>query len=221
MSQDVTDTSMATEPVMAPPPFPAPPPIAPERRLTPGQWGMIAFLCSEVAVFTTLIVVYIVFYGQDSKPGGMGGPTPADVLAVPLAIGTTLCLIASSITIHRAERALHTGGSFLGLWSATIALGVVFLLGTAHEWDDLINRHHLTISRNQFGTTYYTLVGLHALHVTVSVIVMAVVLALAWGRALPVGRRPESVQLVSWYWHFVDGVWIIVFTLVYLMPHLA
>src|SRR5262249_10814793 len=167
----------------------------------------------------TLIVTYLVFIGRDSQPGGMGGPTPIATLTLPIVIGTTLCLLSSSMTVHLAERALRNGGgaTFIQLWLATIALGIVFLLGTAHEWYELINRHHLTISRNLFGTTYYTLVGFHALHVTVGVLVMLIVLALSLRRHITQNSH-AGVQLVSWYWHFVDAVWIVVFTVVYLLP---
>ncbi|MFO0808217.1 MAG: heme-copper oxidase subunit III [Gemmataceae bacterium] len=190
--------------------------------LTPGQWGMVAFLLSEVALFSTLIVAYLIFAGRDSLPGGLGGPTPLGVLSLRLVIGTTLCLLASSATVHLAERALRRGsdGVFLGLWLLTIALGIVFLLGTAYEWRDLIFTHRLTISRNLFGTTFYTLVGLHALHVTAGVVVMLIVLVMALRRHLTEKNR-DGVELVSWYWHYVDVVWVVVFTVVYALPHLS
>src|SRR5262249_17516592 len=88
--------------------FPAPPPIVPERRLSPGQWGMIAFLCSEVAFFSPLIVAYLAFFGRDQQPGGLGGPSPDEALSLGLALGTTACLLASSVTVHLADRALKT-----------------------------------------------------------------------------------------------------------------
>jgi cytochrome c oxidase subunit 3/cytochrome o ubiquinol oxidase subunit 3 len=202
--------------------FPAPPPIAPEKRLTPAQWGVLSFLCSEVAFFSTLIVAYVVFYGHDSQPGGLGGPTPADALSLQLAIGTTACLLLSSATIHLAERSLRNNRTtlFLQLLSATILLGIAFLSGTAYEWSGLIGQHHLTISRNLFGTTFYTLVGFHALHVTIGVIVMVIVLGIGVRGELS-QKTHAGAQLVSWYWHFVDGVWIVVFSVVYLAPHLG
>ncbi len=128
---------------------------------------MIAFLLSEVAFFGTLIVTYLIFLGKDAP----GGPTPA-VLSLPLVICTTICLLSSSGTIHVAERSLHAGSrrGFFLWWAVTISLGVLFLLGTAYEWYGLIIRDGLTISRNLFGTTYYTLVGFHAIHVTVGVV---------------------------------------------------
>lgn len=198
-----------------------PPRSMPSRtRLTAGQWGIIAFLCSEVAFFSTLIVAYFVFYGRDSQPGGLGGPKPSDVLTLSLVIVTTICLLSSSLTVHLADRASRHGGrsAFLLFWIGTIALGTLFLLGTAYEWNELINRHQLTISRNLFGSTYYTLVGFHAIHVTVGVIVMLIVLGIAL-RDRRLQKKLDAVPLVSWYWHFVDAVWIVVFSVVYLMPH--
>jgi cytochrome c oxidase subunit III len=186
-----------------------PPPIVREHGLTPTQWGMVSFLVSEAALFCTLIVVYLTFLGADRS-----GPTPA-VLSLPLVIATTICLLSSSVTAHLAEKSLRSGSrsAFLRWWSATILLGIVFLAGTAYEWTTLIVREGLTISRNLFGTTYYTLVGFHALHVSVGVIVMLIML----GLALRHQARGAGVELVSWYWHFVDGVWVVVFTVVYLV----
>jgi cytochrome c oxidase subunit III len=182
------------------------------ESLTPQQWGMLSFLLSEVAFFCTLIVAYVAFLGQDQF-----GPTPA-VLSLPLVIGTTICLLSSSGTIHIAEKRLRAGSpvGFLLWWTATIALGAVFLAGTAYEWHGLISEHHLTIGRNLFGTTYYTLVGFHALHVTVGLLAMLISLALAVRGAIS-ARNHTGVELVSWYWHFVDVVWVVVFTVVYLV----
>jgi cytochrome c oxidase subunit 3/cytochrome o ubiquinol oxidase subunit 3 len=185
----------------------------PERTLSPGQWGMLSFLVSEVAIFSTLIVSYLFYLGKD-----VVGPTPAEALKLPLVLFTTACLLASSVTIHLAERALARGdqGGFIRWWAATIALGVLFLLGTAYEWYGLIHDHGLTISRNLFGTTYYTLVGLHALHVTGGVTIMLTVLGLAVARQVTSANR-SGVELIGWYWHFVDGVWVVVFMVVYVL----
>ena len=184
-----------------------------DTPLTAAQWGMLCFLLSEVALFSTLIVTYLFYLGRD-----VVGPTPAEALKLPLVLFTTACLLASSGTVHVAEGALGRGnrGGFLLWWLATIVLGAAFLGGTAFEWHDLIYRHGLTISRNLFGTTYYTLVGLHALHVTAGVTIMLIVFALTLGRRVT-GGNPSAVGLVSWYWHFVDGVWVVVFTVVYLV----
>jgi cytochrome c oxidase subunit 3 len=194
-----------------------PPAIVPHRGPSAPQWGMIAFLVSEATFFSTLVMVYLVFIGADQLPGGRGGPTPAGVLSLQLVIGTTICLLSSSATIHLAERSLLRGGQamFRLWWMLTIVLGIVFLAGTAYEWRDLIAQG-LTMQRNLFGTTYYTLVGFHGAHVTAGVIIILIVLGLALRRQVTTAN-PHGVELVSWYWHFVDGVWLVVFTVVYLV----
>src|SRR5437870_265445 len=143
----MSEISLSTAPFATGRELPLPPPVVPERGLSPAQWGMVSFLVSEVAFFSTLIVVYLTFLGQDQA-----GPTPA-VLSLPLVIGTTICLLSSSVTVHLAEKSLRSGAgsAFLRWWSATILLGIVFLMGTAYEWNNLIVNHNLTISRNLFG----------------------------------------------------------------------
>jgi cytochrome c oxidase subunit III len=192
--------------------YPVPPPIVPEQTLSPGQWGIVSFLVSEVALFGTLIVTYLFYLGKD-----LVGPTP-EVLSLSLVLCTTTCLLLSSGTVHVAEKALHRGnqGGFLLWWFATIVLGVLFLAGTAYEWYGLIVDKGLTISRNLFGTTFYTLVGLHAIHVTGGVTIMLIVFVLALRRQVTTANR-AGVGLVAWYWHFVDVVWVVVFTVVYLV----
>jgi cytochrome c oxidase subunit 3/cytochrome o ubiquinol oxidase subunit 3 len=193
--------------------FPVPPAVKPEQFLSAPEWGMAAFLLSDVALFGTLIAAYVSFLGKDQV-----GPTPAEALSLPLVLGTTACLLSSSGTIHLAERALRRGSpaGFSRWWAATIVLGLLFLAGTAYEWYGLIVHHHLTISRNLFGTTYYTLVGFHATHVSIGVILMVVVFDLASRRQVTAANG-LTVELTAWYWHFVDGVWVVVFTVVYLI----
>jgi cytochrome c oxidase subunit 3/cytochrome o ubiquinol oxidase subunit 3 len=172
---------------------------------------MISFLVSEVAFFSTLVVAYVAFMGED-----VVGPTPAEALKLPLVVGMTVCLVASSAVVHAAEGMLARGrqGAFCALWALTIGLGIAFLIGTGVEWRTLIEDEHLTISRNLFGTTFYTLVGFHGLHVTGGVIAMLVVLPLAIARRVT-HDDPRGVKLIAWYWHFVDVVWIVVFLAVY------
>jgi cytochrome c oxidase subunit 3/cytochrome o ubiquinol oxidase subunit 3 len=186
--------------------------VGAEVRIDPRKVGMLAFLTSEAAFFSTLVVGYIVYLGKS-----IVGPTPREVLSLPLVVATTVCLLTSSYTVHRAERALRTGtDGFARWWAATAALGAAFLAGTAYEWYELIATHGLTLGTNLFGTTYFTLVGFHAAHVTVGVIVLLSVLGLWRGGHLP-GREPVAVTLTAWYWHFVDGVWVVVFTVVYVV----
>jgi len=182
--------------------------------LSPVKVGMLTFLASEVAFFGTLIMAYVYFLRQTTH----GEPNPSQVFKLPLVLAASACLFSSSATIFLAERALARNAlrRFLGWWGLTIGLGAAFLVGTALEWNELIGTWGLTVSRNLFGTTYFTLVGFHALHVTIGVIMMSVVLGLARRRHIT-ARNRDSVEAVSWYWHFVDGVWVVVFTLVYVV----
>jgi cytochrome c oxidase subunit III len=129
-----------------------------------------------------------------------------------------LCLLSSSLTIHLSVRALRNAnvGTFGLWWFVTIALGVTFLVGTGREWQRLIFEKGLTISTNLFGTTYYSLVGLHAFHVTVGLILLAIGMAFALlGKVKQ--EHSERAEIFSLYWHFVDTVWVIVFTVVYVI----
>jgi cytochrome c oxidase subunit III len=182
--------------------------------LSPVKVGMLTFLVSEVAFFGTLIMAYITFLRETTH----GQPSPGQVFQLPMVLAASACLLSSSATIYAAEKALRRNSqqAFLGWWGLTIVLGVLFLLGTMLEWSDLIGKWGLTMSRNLFGTTYFTLVGFHALHVTIGVIVMTIVFHLARRRHIT-QRNPTAAEVVSWYWHFVDGVWVIVFSLVYVI----
>jgi cytochrome c oxidase subunit III len=182
--------------------------------LSPVKVGMLAFLLSEVAFFGTLIMAYVCFLRETTH----GQPNPGQVFRWPVVLAASACLFSSSGTIHLAEKALRGSAlrAFLGWWGLTIVLGVLFLLATVFEWSNLIGTWGLTISRNLFGTTYFTLVGFHALHVTIGLIVMTIVFHLARRRHIT-ERNKTAVEVVSWYWHFVDGVWAVVFTLVYVI----
>ena len=176
-----------------------------------GQVGMASLIFAESAIFTIFVVAYLFYVGKS-----LAGPTPRDVLETP--IFYTICLLSSSLTIHFAGKVLERGrrGAFLMLWLLTIALGALFLYGTAQEWHRLIYEHGLTISTNLFGTTYYSLVGLHAFHVTAGLIMLSVVLL--FGLAGRVGPEQSArVDVLSLYWHFVDAVWVVVFTVVYVV----
>jgi cytochrome c oxidase subunit III len=176
-----------------------------------GHVAMFALIVAESSIFIIFVVAYLFYLGKS-----LTGPTPKDVLEVP--IFYTICLLSSSITIHFAVRALRGGsvGSFKAWWFATIALGAAFLYGTAHEWHRLIYQDGLTISTNLFGTTYYSLVGLHGFHVIVGLICLSTVMAFA---LLGEVRQEHTyrVDVLSLYWHFVDVVWIVVFTVVYIV----
>jgi cytochrome c oxidase subunit 3/cytochrome o ubiquinol oxidase subunit 3 len=184
-----------------------PPWTLPDR----GTVGMLSFILAESAIFTIFVVAYLFYVGKS-----LTGPTPGDVLEVP--IFYTICLLSSSVTIHLAGKRLERDqrATFLALWLLTVVLGGLFMYGTAQEWRRLIYEHGLTISTNLFGTTYYSLVGLHAFHVTVGLVMLAVVLVLAVaGRVRQI--HAARMDVLSLYWHFVDVVWVVVFTVVYVI----
>lgn len=176
-----------------------------------GKVAMACLIIAESAIFTIFVVAYIFYIGKS-----LSGPTPRDVLEVP--IFYTICLLSSSLTVHFAEKFLEHSrrGAFLAAWLLTIILGGLFLYGTGHEWHHLIYEKGLTITTNLFGTTYYSLVGLHAFHVTAGLIMLLIVLF--FGLAGRVGaEHTVRIQVLSMYWHFVDAVWVVVFTVVYIV----
>jgi len=176
-----------------------------------GTIGILSLIFTESILFLMFVVAYIVYSGQSKT-----GPFPNDVLSIPIL--ATICLLSSSLTIVLAENSLKKGNlaNFKLWWIATIALGLEFLMATAAEWRHLINDEHLTITTNLFGTTYYSLVGLHATHVIVGMIFLIIVLlATLFGRNIV--RQERRVKFLSWYWHFVDTVWVVVFTVVYVI----
>ena len=190
-------------------PFPEAPPTwsLPYR----GKVAMAGLIVAESAIFTIFVVAYLFYLGKS-----LNGPSPREVLETP--IFYTICLLSSSLTIHLAAKSLARDrvGAFVGLWLLTIALGGLFLYGTGQEWHRLIYQHGLTISTNLFGTTYYSLVGLHGFHVTAGLVMLLVVaiFALAGRVRMQESRR---VEVLAMYWHFVDAVWVVVFTVVYVL----
>lgn len=172
------------------------------------MYGLIA---AESAIFTIFVVAYLFYIGKS-----VSGPQPRDVLHIPVFF--TICLLSSSITIHFAVKSLR-GGSVRGFslwWLLTIVLGALFLGGTAQEWHHLIYDEGLTIQTNLFGTTYYSLVGLHAFHVTVGLLALATVSVLTMLGYLK-QEHAERTEVLSLYWHFVDIVWVVVFIVVYIV----
>jgi cytochrome c oxidase subunit III len=176
-----------------------------------GIVGMTCLIIAEVAIFVIFVVAYIFYIGKS-----LTGPMPKDVLELP--IFTTICLLSSSLTVHAAVSALQKSNRGLcSLWlAATVLLGGIFIAGTAHEWYDLIYKHGLTIRTNLFGTTFYSLVGLHATHVVIGLILLSLALFFSM-RGEMKEEHSEKLEVLSLYWHFVDGVWVIVFLVVYVL----
>ena len=176
-----------------------------------GTIGIIFLILTETSLFTIFVVAYLVYIGKS-----LTGPYPKDVLEIPIL--ASICLLSSSLTIVFAEHALKHSqlGRFKVWWAFTIALGLEFLVSTGLEWKKLIAEDHLTIQTNLFGTTFYALVGLHASHVIVGLCFLLLVL-FASLRGFPIETQLRRVKFLSWYWHFVDAVWVVVFTVVYVI----
>jgi cytochrome c oxidase subunit 3/cytochrome o ubiquinol oxidase subunit 3 len=178
---------------------------------TRGRVGMFALIAAETSIFVIFVVAYIFYIGKS-----VTGPMPTEALEVPIFF--TICLLSSSLTIHLAVKALRQADvrRFSRWWLATIALGATFLYGTAREWQRLIYEVGLTISTNLFGTTYYSLVGLHGFHVIVGLILLSAVMTFTWLGSVS-HEHTYRVDVLSLYWHFVDAVWVVVFTVVYVI----
>jgi len=176
-----------------------------------GPVGMYCLIAAEAAIFTIFVVAYIFYLGKS-----LTGPQPQDVLRAPIFF--TICLLSSSLSMHVAVKLLKSGKvrSFGLWWLLTIALGTIFLVGTFREWHHLIYDEGLTIQTNLFGTTYYSLVGLHAFHVTVGLLALATIAIFTLlGHVRQ--EHAERAEVLSMYWHFVDVVWVVVFLVVYVI----
>ena len=181
--------------------------VLPDR----GRVGIVGLIVAETALFTIFVVAYLYYIGKS-----LSGPTPAEVLDLPVVV--SILLWSSSLTIHRAVRALRGGlvQTFTLWWFLTILLGTLFLVGTVTEWYRLIVHYGLTLRTNLFGSTFYSLVGLHASHVTVGLVLMTIALMLALGGHVN-GTHAPRTEVLSLYWHFVDAVWVVVFLVVYVV----
>jgi cytochrome c oxidase subunit 3 len=181
-------------------------PLAHELRGHVGMWCLIA---AESAIFSIFVVAYLYYSGKS-----LTGPYPNEVLHVP--VFNSICLFASSFTIVMAERALKRSAvKVFGTWLLfTIVLGAIFLVGTAREWYGLIYHDHLTISTNLFGTTFYSLVGLHASHVVIGLTGLTIIMVLTALGYVSQEHEPK-IGVFALYWHFVDAIWVVVLSVVY------
>ena len=176
---------------------------------SPRKVGITCLIITESALFTIFVVAFVFYMGKS-----LNGPYPKEVLHVPWL--ASLALFGSSATIMLAEKALHHlhRPQFLIWWGVTILLGMYFVGFSAYEWYHLIYHENLTISTNVFGSTFYSLVGLHLSHVIVGLILLSIVWFLTLFGKVPKDHS-EHVEMISWYWHFVDAIWVVVLILVY------
>jgi cytochrome c oxidase subunit 1/cytochrome c oxidase subunit I+III len=184
--------------------------VAPEKN----QAGVVAFIVSETAFFAVLILAYL-FYNATPQPG----PSATDLNLLKTG-GFSLCLFASSFTLWRAERSAQRDRHHMtSAWlAATIMLGGIFLVGQGLEYGGLF-QNGVRVGSNLFATNFFTLTGFHGLHVCVGLVALLIVLGLALAGDFKRGRSP-ALKAVGLYWHFVDAVWVLVFSTVYLLPRL-
>ncbi len=168
--------------------------------------GMMLFIASEAFFFLTLVMSYVYLSGHF-------GATPHHYLAVSRTAIFSVLLFASSVTVHQAAHAARRGhtGRFRGWLAATIVLGAAFLAGQGIEYHDLLAAG-LTPSSNVFGSAFFTVTGFHGLHVAVGLLLLGI-LAVVADRDHP---RHTAVTCITAYWHFVDAVWVVVFSVIYL-----
>ncbi len=175
--------------------------------------AMWLFLASECLLFGALISTYVLYRGRSLE-----GPFPADIFDIPYTSVSSFVLLASSVTMVLAlASAQRLDEGRMRLWLLTTAmLGMTFVGGQVYEFT-VFYREGLTLSTNLFGTTFYVLTGFHGVHVTVGVLMLLSLFGMSF-----VGRLPEEpahpIEMVGLYWHFVDIVWIVIFTVVYLIP---
>jgi cytochrome c oxidase subunit 3/cytochrome o ubiquinol oxidase subunit 3 len=175
--------------------------------------GMWAFLGSECLFFGALISSYLLYRGRS-----IVGPYPEDVYDIPYTSVSSFVLLMSSLTMVLALNAIQRGDHRkLRAWLlATALLGITFVGGQVFEFTVFVNEG-LTISRNLFGSSFFVLTGFHGAHVTVGILMLLTLFGQSLSGHLPT-ERALRVELVGLYWHFVDVVWIVIFTIVYLIP---
>ena len=175
--------------------------------------AMWLFLASDCLLFGALISTYVLYRGAS-----LVGPYPSEVFDIPYTSVSSFVLLASSLTMVLALAAIQRGEiGRMRVWLlATALLGMTFVGGQVYEFTTFY-REGLTLSTNLFGTTFYVLTGFHGTHVGVGILMLLSLVAMSFtGRITP--RDTMAVELVGLYWHFVDIVWIVIFTVVYLIP---
>jgi heme/copper-type cytochrome/quinol oxidase subunit 3 len=172
-----------------------------------------AFLGSECMFFGSLISTYLIY-----KNHSLNGPYPHDVLNIPLTSFSAFVLLMSSLTMVLALASVqrdNVRGAKIWL-ASTAGLGCVFLSNQAYEFTHFVTHEGLTLQKNMFGASFFVLTGFHGAHVTVGVIWLTSLLIMAFRGKLSAANSLD-VEIAGLYWHFVDIVWIAIFTLVYLI----
>ncbi|HVU67545.1 MAG TPA: cytochrome c oxidase subunit 3 [Ktedonobacteraceae bacterium] len=177
-------------------------------------WGMILFIASEALIFANFIAAYL--YLEIRNWHNLAWQLPSDIT---YPIINTIILICSSFPAHFAGRGIAKGNQTqlkVGLF-LTVLMGAVFLGGQVFEYSGLFGEFGFTPSKDVFGSAFFTLTGFHGLHVTVGAIFLLICLIRSM-RGDFTAKKHFAVQAAEMYWHFVDIVWIVVFSLIYLAP---
>ncbi len=174
--------------------------------------GMWTFLGSECLLFGALIATYLNYRGKS-----INGPYPEDVYNIPFTSASSFILLMSSLTMVLALSAIQRGDHRRGrIWLVSTALlGSVFIGGQIYEFTDFYEKG-LKMSSNLFGSSFYVLTGFHGVHVTLGILMLLATAFLSW-RGKITKKNAEAVEIVGLYWHFVDVIWIVIFTVVYLI----
>lgn len=175
------------------------------------MFGFWVYLMTDLLMFAVLFAVYAVLHDNT-----VGGPSDRDLFSLPLALTETLLLLTSSFTVGLGMIAARRGNvkQVLGWFGATFMLGLLFLGIELYEFAELIHEGH-TLTENAFLSSFFTLVGTHGLHIISGLLWMAVTLAYVVRRGLT-RHMVRKLALLSLFWHFLDIVWIFIFTIVYL-----
>ena len=175
--------------------------------------GMWTFLASECMFFGSLITTYLLYVGRTGS-----GPGPADIFEIPFTSVSSFVLLMSSLTMVLAHHAMvnRDERKLRGWLLATAMLGMVFIGGQVFEFTAFVNEG-LTITTSPFASAFYILTGFHGMHVTIGILMILMLYTLS-----KLGRLPMDddvrVDMIALYWHFVDIVWIVIFTFIYLIP---
>jgi cytochrome c oxidase subunit 3/cytochrome o ubiquinol oxidase subunit 3 len=177
--------------------------------------AMWAFLGSECLFFGSMITTYLLYRNRV-----MSGPTPSEVYDIPFTSVSSFVLLMSSLTMVLALAAIQRGDQRqMRIWLlATSFLGLCFIGGQVYEFTMFVE-HGLKMSTSTFGSSFFMLTGFHGAHVTVGIIMLLSLVGFSWaGRLEPASEGARKVELIGLYWHFVDIVWIVIFTVIYLVP---
>ncbi len=181
-----------------------------------GRFGILLFMSSEILLFGALFATYFTFRVQSLAEGGHWPDQHVDLPLLKTGL-FSIVLISSSVTAYIAEKKLHHDDKkgFHLWWAITILFGAIFLAGQVWEYIELVG-HGVTLNSSHFASTFYMITGTHGLHVLGGLIFLIIVFVRSLKGQFS-SERNLAPTAASWYWHFVDAIWIIVFTLLYIV----